>query len=123
MKNVDATLLKITTKEDEIEKTRWNSEQHDDGNILKCLEIANDYYKKKYKALNRKKILSIILERLIESASKKRSSTLAILIPSADFILSSRTALLTSLAELSMNERIHLKNKINRYQITRLDKC
>ena len=49
-------LIKITTKDDEIKELKYKTEKHDYENILKSLKIDSDYYKKKYKSLNKKKI-------------------------------------------------------------------
>ena len=38
-------LLKIKTKNDEIEELRYKAEKHDYENILKSLKIDKDYYK------------------------------------------------------------------------------
>ena len=55
-------LLKIKTKDDEIrnlkhetENLKYYSERHNHENILKSLKVDNEYYKKKYKNLNKKK--------------------------------------------------------------------
>ena len=56
--------------------------------------------KKKYKSLNKKKILLIITEILIGSGSAISSSTLGLIILGAGIIISSSTALLTSIAIL-----------------------
>ena len=41
-------LLKITTRDDEVKKLKYQTEKHNHENILKSLKIDNDYYKKKY---------------------------------------------------------------------------
>ena len=48
MKN-EPSLLKVTTKDDEIRELQYKTEKHDHENILKSLKIDSDYYKKKYK--------------------------------------------------------------------------
>ena len=40
------SLLKVKTKDDEIKDLKYKAEKHDYENILKSLEIDNDYYKK-----------------------------------------------------------------------------
>ena len=50
--NSDPDLLKIKTREDEIKKIKYQNEKHDHENILKSLEVDNEYYKKKYESLN-----------------------------------------------------------------------
>ena len=59
---------------------------------------------KKYKNLNRKKVLLLINEKLIGSGSAVRSSTMGLIIPGADNFISSSTALLTSIAIINANE-------------------
>ena len=58
-------LLKIKTRDDEIKQLKYQTEKHDYENLLKSLKVDNDYYKKKYKNLNKKKILLIITEILV----------------------------------------------------------
>ena len=53
--NKEPELLKIKTRDDEIKKLKNQTEKHDHQNILESPKIDNDYYKKKYKGLNRKK--------------------------------------------------------------------
>ena len=81
-------------------------EKHDHENILKSLKVDNEYNKKKYKKLNKKKVLLIITEILIGSASTVGSSSMALINPGAGNIISSSTALLTSIAILITNEYI-----------------
>ena len=104
-------MLKIKTKDDEIKDLKYKTEKHDHENILKSLKIDNEYCKKKYKSLNKKKILLIITEILVGSASAVGSSTMGLINPSAGIIISSSTALLTSNAILITNEHI-IKLKI-----------
>ena len=99
-------LLKIKTTDDEIKNLKYQTEKHDHENILKSLKIDNEYYKKKYKNLNKKKILLIITEILIGSGSAIGSSTMGLINPGAGNIISSSTALLTSIAILITNEYI-----------------
>ena len=56
--------------------------------------------------MNKKKILLIITEILVGSASAVSTSTMGLLNPSAGIIISSSTALLTSIAILITNEYI-----------------
>ena len=56
--------------------------------------------KKKNKSLNKKKVLSIFTEILVGSASTVGSATMGLSNPGAGIIISSRTALLTSIAIL-----------------------
>ena len=99
-------LLKIKTRDDEIKNLKYQTEKHDHENILKSLKVDNDYYKKKYKSLNKKKILLIITEILFGASSAVGSSSMALINPGAGIIVSSSTALLTSIAILITNEYI-----------------
>ena len=85
---------------------KYQAEKHDHENILKSLKIDNEYYKKKYKNLNKKKILLIITEILLGSGSAIGSSTMGLIKPGAGIIVSSSTALLTSIAILITNKYI-----------------
>ena len=76
------------------------TEKHDHEIILKSLKIDNEDFKKKYKNLNKKKILLIITETLFGSASTISSSTMGLINPGAGIIISSCRALLTSIAIL-----------------------
>ena len=99
-------LLKIKTKDDQLKELQYKTEKHDHENILKSLKNDNEYYKKKYKSLNKKKILLIITEILIGSGSAIGSSAMSLINPGAGIIISSSTALLTSIAILITNEYI-----------------
>ena len=98
-------LLKIKTRDDEIKNLKYQTEKHDHENILKSLKNDNNYYKKKYKNLN-KKVLLIITEILIGSSSAIGSSAMSIISPGPAIVISSSTALLTSIAILITNEYI-----------------
>ena len=104
--NNDPELLEIKTRDDEIKNLKYQTEKHDHENILKSLKIDNEYYKKKYKSLNKKKILSINTEILIGSGSAISTSTMSLINPSIGIVLTSSGALLTSLAILITNEYI-----------------
>ena len=99
-------LLKIKTRDDEIKDLKYQTEKHDHENILKSPKIDNEYYKKNCKNLNKMKILLIIFEILVGSASAIGSSTMGLINPGAGNIISSSTALLTSIAILITNEYI-----------------
>ena len=99
-------LLRIKTRDDEIRNLKYQTEKHDHENILKSLKVDNEYYKKKYKNLNKKKILLIITEILVGSASAVGSSTMGLINPVAGIIITSSTALVTSIAILITNEYI-----------------
>ena len=104
--NSDPELLKIKSKDDQLKELQYKTEKHDHENILKSLKIDNEYFKKKYKSLNKKKILLIITENLIGAGSAVCSSPMALINPAAGIIISSSTALLTSIAILITNEYI-----------------
>ena len=99
-------LLKIKTRVDEIKNLKYQTEKHDHENILKSLKVDNENYKKKYKSLNKKKVLLIITEILVGAGSAVGSSTMGLINPGAVIIISSSTALLTSIAILITNEYI-----------------
>ena len=85
--NNDPELLKIKTKDDQLEELQYKTEKHDYENILKSLEIDNEYYKKKHKNLNKKKVLLIITEIVIGSGSAIGSSTMGLINPGAGIII------------------------------------
>ena len=99
-------LLNLKTRDDEIKSLNYQTEKHDHENVLKSLKIDNEYYKKKYKSLNKKKKLLIISEILIGSGSAIGSSTMGLINPGAGIMISSSTALLTSIAILLTIEYI-----------------
>ena len=53
--NNEPELLKIKTRDDEIENLTYQTEKHDHENILKSLNFDNEYYKKKYISLHKKR--------------------------------------------------------------------
>ena len=99
-------LLKIKTRDDEIKELKYQTEKHDYENILKSLKNDKNYYDKKYRSLNKKKILLIITEILVGAGSAVGSSSMALINPGAGIVVSSSTALLTSIAILITNEYI-----------------
>ena len=104
--NNDPELLKIKTRDDQLKELQYKTERHDYENILKSLKSDNEYYKKKYKNLNKKKILLIITEILVGSSSAIGSSAISIISPGPAIVISSSAALLTSIAILITNEYI-----------------
>ena len=76
--NYEPELLKIKTRDDEIKNLKYQTEKHDHENILKSLKIDKEYYKKKYKNLNRMKVLLIITEILIGIGSTIGSSAMSL---------------------------------------------
>ena len=99
----DVELLKTKTRDEEIKNLKHQTEKHDHQNILKSLKSDNEYYKKKYKNLNKKKIFLIITEILVGSGSAIGSSAMSLINPGAGIIVSSSTALITSIAILITN--------------------
>ena len=106
LKTDDVELLKIKTKDDQLKELQYKTEKHDQENILKSLKIDNEYYRKKYESLNKQKILLFITETLIGSRSAISTSTMSLINPNIGILLTSSTALLTSLAILITNEYI-----------------
>ena len=106
LKNEDPTLLKITTKDDKNKEIKYKTEKHDHENILQSLKIDNEYYKKKYKSLNKKKVSLIITEVLLGSGLAISTSAMSLIVPSIGIVLTNSTALLTSIAILITNEHI-----------------
>ena len=102
----DIELLKIKTKDDQLKDLQYKTEKHDFQNILKSLKSDNEYYRKKYESLNKKKVLLIITEILVGSGSAIGSSAMSMINPGAGIIISSSTALLTNIAILITNEYI-----------------
>ena len=51
--NNEPEIKKIKTRDDEIKNIKYQTEKHDYENIIKSLEIYNDYYKKKYLCLKK----------------------------------------------------------------------
>ena len=114
-------LLKIKTKDDQLKELQYRTEKHDHENILNSLMADNEKFKKIYESLIKKKILLIITEILVGTGSAVGSSTMGLINPSVGIVISSSTALLTSIAILITNEYISklkirytkLKNWIN----------
>ena len=106
LKTDDVELLKIKTKDDQLKELQYKTEKHNFDNILKSLKNDNESYKKKYKSLNKKKVLLIITEILIGSGSAITTSTMSLINPSIGLVLTSSTALLTSHAILITKEYI-----------------
>ena len=104
--NNEPEILKIKTRDDDIKIIKYVKEKYNHENILKSLKIDNEYYKKKYKSLNKKKKLMIITEILIGSGSAIGTSSLGLINPGAGIVISSSTALLPSIAILITNEYI-----------------
>ena len=99
-------LLRRKSKDDQLKELQYKTEKHDFKNILKSLKSDNESYKKKYKSLKKKKVLLIITEILIGSGSAISTSTMSLINPSIGIVITSSTALLTSLAILITNDYI-----------------
>ena len=99
-------MIKIKTRDDEIKNLKNQTEEHNHENILKQPKFDNELYKKKYRSLNKKKVVLKITEMLIGSRSRITSSTLLIVNPSIGIPIASCSALLTSIAILITNEYI-----------------
>ena len=106
LKTDDVELLKIKLKDDQLKELQYKTEKHDHEKILKSLKYDNESIKKKYKSLNKKKILLVITEILIGSGSAIGISTMGLINPTVGIVFSSSTALLTSIAILITNEYI-----------------
>ena len=72
----EVSILKVKTKDDEIEDLKYKAEKHYYENILKSLEFDSDYYKKKYKSVIKKKIYISVLEILAGASGVVVGSTL-----------------------------------------------
>ena len=94
------TLLKIKTTDNEIKILKYRTEKQYHENILKPLKIHNNFYKKKYKHLNKKKVLLINTEDLIGSGSAVSVSTMSLINLSISVVLTSFSKLLTSIVIL-----------------------
>ena len=99
-------LLKIKSRDVEIKNLKYQAEKHVYEIILKSLKSDNEYYKKNHKSLKKMKILLIITEILIGSGSAIGTSTMSLINPSIGVVLTSSSALLTSIAILITNEFI-----------------
>ena len=100
----DPELSQMKTKDDENKDIGRRPEKHLYEYILKSLKIDDDYYKKKFKSLNRWKILLFINEILVGGGSTITSCTLSIVNTSAGIVRSSSSSLLTTIAILITNE-------------------
>ena len=99
-------LLKIKTKDDQLKEVQYRQEKYDHENFSKSLKVDNEYNRKKYRNLKKKKVILIITEIFIGARSAVGSSSMALINPGAGIVISSSTALLTSIAILITNEYI-----------------
>ena len=81
--NNEPQILKIKPRDDDIKNLKYQTEKHDHENALKSLKTDNEYYKKIYKSLNKKKVLLIITEIVRGTGSTKGSSTRGLINPRA----------------------------------------
>ena len=81
LKTEDVELFKIKTTDDEKKNIKNKTENHDRENILRAHRDDNEKYKKKYKSLNKKKILLIVSEILVGTSSTIGSSTMGLINP------------------------------------------
>ena len=58
--NIDPEMLKTKTKDEQLKDLQYKTEKHVYDNILESPKIDKEYYKKKCKSLNKKKVLLII---------------------------------------------------------------
>ena len=108
-------LLDLKTRNDEIKNLKYRSEKHNHQKNLKCPKTDNEYYKKEYKSLNKKKVLLIITESLLGSGSAITTSTMSLINRRIGIVLTSATALLTSIAILITKEYIsNMKIRCNK---------
>ena len=103
--NNDPELLKIKTKDDQLKDLQYKTEKHDYQNILKSLKIDNEYFKKKYKSLNKKKVFMIVSEIFFGSVGLSAGSGLTIsgLAP-VGIMCGSSISFLSSISTLITNE-------------------
>ena len=106
MRTDNVELLKIRTKDDQLKELQYRTKKHDYENIIISLKADNEKYKKKYNSKNKKKILLIVTEKLIGTGSAVSSSNMGLINTSVGIVISSSTALLTSIAILITNEYI-----------------
>ena len=119
--NLNLELLNLKTNDDQLKELQNKTEKHDHENILNSLKLDNESYRKKYKSLNKKKVLLAITEILISSALTNYSSTMGFINPGACIFISSSSALLTSIAILITNEYIlKLKIRYNRLRDSKI---
>ena len=103
--NNEPELLKIKTRDDEIKDLKYKTEKHDYDNILKSLIIDSEYYKKKYKCLNKKKIFLIVSEFLIGVSGLTVGSGLTMSgIAAVGMVTAGSTSFLSSISTLTTNE-------------------
>ena len=76
--NIELVILKIKKRNDEIENLKDPTKKYDHEKILKSIYIDKEYYKKKCRSLNKKKIFVIVSEIMIGSVGLGDGSGLTI---------------------------------------------
>ena len=104
----EAHLLKITTKDDEIKELKYKTEVHDYEIILKSLKVDNEYYKKKFKNLNKKKVYVAVHEILMGASGLTIGTALSVTGIGATIgvPIAGASTFITSIAVLITNEYI-----------------
>ena len=110
-------LLKIRTRNDEIEISKNQTEKQGSENWLKSLKSDNNFYRRKNESLNKMKVSLIITEILIGTGLVVAWSTMAVIILGVGIVISSNTSLLTSIANSFTNEYI---SKVKKIRYTKL---
>ena len=107
-KEIEPELLTIRQKDIDIKDLQYKTEVHDYESILKSLKVDNNYYKKKYKSLNKKKVYVSVLEILMGVSGLAVGSSLSVTGVGATIgvPIASASAFLTSVAVLITNEYI-----------------
>ena len=96
--------METRTKDEEIIKLKPKTEKHDHEKTSKCLKIDIEYCKKEDKNLDEKIPKFFIRDFLLGSATTITTSKLSLLNPSVGIIISSSTAILTSIATFFTKE-------------------
>ena len=91
--NKDRKKIRIKTRYDEIKQLKYETEKQHHENLLKYLKIDSEYYRKKYKNLNKKEALLIIIEILLGLGSTISNSTMSLINPRIGIVLTTSTAL------------------------------
>ena len=103
----DPELLKIKTKGEQLKELQYKTEKHDYENILKSLKIDGEYYKKKYKSLNEKKVFMIVSQILFSTAGLTVGSGLTLSwLARVGLFCASSISFLTSVSILNTNKYI-----------------
>ena len=87
---------------------KYKTEEHNQENILKSFKFDNENNKKKYRSFHKKKVYLIITEDLVGLGSAISTSTLSVVNSGIVIIITSSTALLSSVAIFVTNEYISI---------------